>query len=776
MRESPPSFEPYDAPAGGWGSVKSLMRYVTGDGAQGVEGTRQLQRQNKIDGFACVSCSWAKPAEPHAFEFCENGAKATMWELDTRRADAAFFAQHTVTELLTWADHDLEAAGRLVEPVRYDAASDRYVPVSWEQAFELAGGVLRGMAPERAVFYASGRASLETSYMYGLMARLYGNNNLPDSSNMCHESTSVGLPRSIGVPVGTVLLEDFDHCDCILSFGQNVGVNSPRMLHPLQEAARRGAEIVTFNPLYERGWERFTNPQEPLAMATRASTRISNAYFPVRAGGDIALMQGLARALLDLDDAAQAEGRPRVLDVAFIETHTHGFDAFEAWLRAAQWADIERESGLSRADIEGVAGIYARAESTILIYGMGLTQHRHGVDNVRMVCNLALMRGNVGRPGAGICPVRGHSNVQGQRTVGISEKPELVPLDRLASQYGFEPPRTKGLDTVGTVAGILDGSVEAFIGLGGNFSRAAPDTGRLEPAWRGLALSLQIATHLNRNHLLCGRETLLLPCLGRIEEDVQDGVAQRVSIEDSTTCVHASFGNSPPAGPMLRSEPAIVAALAQAILPPERAACVPWQDWTRDYARVRDAIEATYPEQFRDFNARLHTPGGFPRPVAARERRWSTESGKAEFHVPDVLCATGFADKAGRYRLMTVRTNDQFNTTVYGYHDRFRGIDGTRRVVLMHADDIADLGLDEGEQITLATDFDDDPEVREVGGLRVIPYLIPRGCIAAYYPECNPLIPVSHHAIDSHVPAGKSVPVRVVRGGTAPIPAGPAPD
>ena len=776
MSQPTPSFTPYKAPAGGWGSVRSLLRHGLGEGARTVEGTRQLQRQNKVDGFACVSCSWAKPAEPHAFEFCENGAKATLWELDKRRVDAAFFEQHTVSELLTWADHDLEAQGRLVEPMRYDAASDRYVAITWDEAFATAGRVLRGMAPERAVFYASGRASLETSYMYALLARLYGNNNLPDSSNMCHESTSVGLPRSIGVPVGTVLLEDFEHCDCILSFGQNVGVNSPRMLHPLQEAARRGADIFTFNPLYERGWERFTNPQEPLAMATGASTRISNAYFPVRAGGDIALLQGLSRALLDLDDAAQARGDARVLDMEFIETHTHGFETFEAWLRAADWQQIETESGLSRADIESVAAVYAQAESTILVYGMGLTQHRHGVDNVRMLCNLALMRGNVGRPGAGICPVRGHSNVQGQRTVGISEKPELVPLDRLAGQYGFEPPREKGLDTVGTVEGILDGSVEAFIGLGGNFSRAAPDTSRLEPAWRGLALSLQVATHLNRNHLLCGRETLLLPCLGRIEEDVQATGVQKVSIEDSTTCIHASLGTSAPVADGLRSEPAIVAALAQAILPPERAALVPWQQWVGDYAQVRDAIEATYPDQFRDFNARLHTPGGFPRPVAARERRWETESGKAEFHVPDVLCATGFEDRPGRYRLLTVRSNDQFNTTVYGYRDRFRGIEGTRRVVLMHEDDIAELGLDEGEHITLVADFDDDQNVREVGGLRPIAYRIPRGCIAAYYPECNPLIPVSHHAIDSHVPAGKSVPVRIRRGGGAPVPPGPAPE
>ena len=765
---------PYSGPAGGWGSARSLARHVTGRETPTLEGVRQLQRQNKVDGFACVSCSWAKPAEPHAAEFCENGAKATMWELDTGRADADFFARHTVSELATWADYDLEAQGRLVEPLRFDAASDRYVPVSWSEAFELIGRELRALEPERVVFYASGRASLETSYMYALLARLYGNNNLPDSSNMCHESTSVGLPRSIGVPVGTVLLEDFEHCDCILSFGQNVGVNSPRMLHPLQDAARRGADIITFNPLYERGWERFTNPQEPLAMATGASTRISNAYFPVRAGGDLAVMHGIAKALFALDDAAKADpSRERVLDVDFIANHTNGFDAFEQAVRSIDWRDIEREAGLSRADIEGVAAVYAHAKASILIYGMGLTQHRYGVDNVRMICNLALMRGNIGRPGAGICPVRGHSNVQGQRTVGISEKPELVPLDRLEAQYGFSAPRNKGLDTVGTVEGVIDGSVHAFIGLGGNFVRAAPETEQLEAHWKHLALTVQVATKLNRSHLVCGRTALLLPCLGRIERDVQRSGEQCVTVEDSTTCIHASFGTSEPASDQLLSEPAIVAGIARAWKPDDTR--VPWQAWVDDYALVRDAIEATYPDQFRDFNARLHTPGGFPRPIGARERRWETPSGKAEFHVPGRLCATGFEDAEGRFRLLTVRSNDQFNTTVYGYRDRFRGIEGTRRVVLMHEDDIAEAGLTAGEQIALVADAEDGVE-RAVGGLRVVPYRVPRGCIAAYYPECNPLVPVAHHAVDSHVPAAKSVPVRISRRTDAPVPAGPSPD
>ncbi len=767
-----PSFRPYEHPAGGWGSVHSLLRFGARPGVPVASSVHQLLRQNKSDGFMCVSCAWAKPRDPHRFEFCENGAKATFWELDRNRVGADFFARHTVSELLEWADHDLERQGRLTEPMRYDPASDRYLPIAWDEAFDLIGRELRALAPPGVVFYASGRASLETSYMYALLARMYGNNNLPDSSNMCHESTSVGLPRSIGVSVGTVLLEDFARTDCILAFGQNVGTNSPRMLHQLQEASRRNVPIVVFNPLRERGWERFTNPQEPAQMLSGSDTRIGSHYYQLRAGGDIALVQGLCKALLELDDAARREGGARVLDLDFIQAHTEGFGEFEASVRSTGWHDIERQSGLARTDIAAAAGVYARARSAIVVYGMGITQHRHGVESVRMLCNLLLLRGNIGRAGAGICPVRGHSNVQGQRTVGISEKPELVPLDRLAAQYGFEPPREKGLDTVGTVEGVLDGSVRGFIGLGGNFVRAAPDTVRLEAAWRRLRLSVQVATKLNRSHLVCGEVALLLPCLGRLERDTQASGDQVVTTEDSTTCIHASLGTHDPASPMLRSEPAIVAGIARATLGDNPR--VPWQGWVDDYARVRDAIEATYPDQFRDFNARLHTPGGFPRPNAARERRWETASGKAGFLVPTTLDASGLGEQRDRLRLVTLRSNDQFNTTIYGYRDRFRGIEGTRRVVMVGEADMRRMGLEEGELVDLVADYDDGIE-RAVGGLRVTGFDLPAGCIVGYYPECNPLLASHHHAIDAHVPAGKSIPVRIRRGSRAPVPAGPEP-
>ncbi|MDP9901299.1 FdhF/YdeP family oxidoreductase [Variovorax ginsengisoli] len=758
-----PSFEPNTHPAGGWGSIKAVGTYLLREGVP-LAGTHALLKQNKSDGFACVSCAWAKPAQPHTAEFCENGAKATAWELTRKRMPAAFFAEHTLTELEGWSDHALEAGGRLTVPMRWDAATDRYLEVSWDDAFADIGAELRALRaqdPASVVFYASGRASLETSYMYQLLARLYGNNNLPDSSNMCHESTSVALPQTIGVPVGTVTLDDFEQADAIFFFGQNPGVNSPRMLHPLQNARKRGVPIVTFNPLREPGLVSFANPQSPVEMLTPAETAISTQYLQVKIAGDIAAISGMCKALIAADDAAQATaGAARVLDAAFIAEHTRGFDEFAAAMRATGWEAIERESGLARSDLEAAARTFAQARAVICVYGMGLTQHRQGVQNVQMVSNLLLMGGHIGRPGAGICPVRGHSNVQGQRTVGITEKPELAPLDQLAALYDFEPPRKKGMNTVETCTGVLDGSVRGFIGLGGNFVRAVPETEAIEAAWRKLRLTVQIATKLNRSHLIHGEVAYLLPCLGRIEIDTQASGEQTVAVEDSTGFMHASKGVADPAAATLRSEAAIIAGMAQATLPPNPK--VPWHAWVGDYAKVRDAIEATWPEIFRDFNARFRQPGGFQRPIPARERVWKTPSGKAHFIVPDGLDENPDTPAHGSdvLRLMTMRSDDQFNTTIYSLDDRFRGIYGTRQVLLMNTADMARLGLAEGAMVT-ATTAVDDGQHRAVAGLRVTPYDIPPGCVAGYYPECNPLMPLAHHALHSQVPAAKSIPVRL---------------
>jgi molybdopterin-dependent oxidoreductase alpha subunit len=747
----------YRGPVGGWGSLEGITKVGLAERDLPVG---ELMRQNKADGFMCVSCAWAKPAHPHPAEFCENGAKATLWDLTPRRCTPQFFAEHTVSELLGWSDYELEQTGRLTDPLRYDAAQDRYVPCGWDEAAAAIGAALKGLDPKSVVFYASGRASLEASYMYALFARMYGSQNLPDSSNMCHESTSVGLKQSIGAPVGTVLLEDFEHADCLLFFGQNPGSNSPRMLHELQDAARRDAAIITFNPLRERGLERFVNPQSPVQMVTGAATRISSEYYQPKAGGDPAVLTGLCKWLIEADDRARAAGEPAVIDHAFIAEHTTGFEAFADWCRAAAWEEIEQASGLPRADIARAAATYARSKAAIGVYGMGLTQHRYGVANVRLICNLLLLKGNIGRPGAGVCPVRGHSNVQGQRTVGITEKPELAPLDRLKELYDFEPPREKGLNTIEACEGVLAGTVKGFVGLGGNFLRAVPDNPRIEAAWRNLELTVQVATKLNRSHLVMGRTAYLLPCLSRIERDEQGGVAQTVSTEDSTSCIHASFGDRKPAGDNLRSEPAIVAAIAKATLSANHK--VDWDGWTADYGKVRDAIEATYPQWFRDFNRRFRAPGGFFRGNKARMRDFSeSATGKADFVTPPSLSATGFEDRPGVYRLMTLRSNDQFNTTVYGYHDRLRGLSGSREILLINEAEMARLGLAAGDVVALESAAEDGVRRRK-DGLTVTPYDLPDGCLGGYYPECNVLAPVSHFAEESKTPAVKSVPVRIV--------------
>ncbi len=752
----------YDGPAGGWGSMKSVARHMIKQRLL-PQAIPELTKQNKPDGFMCVSCAWAKPKPPHAAEFCENGAKATFAEITAKRTTSEFFESHTLTELRSWTDHDLEDQGRLTHPLRYDAEADRYVGVSWDDAMAEIGrelATVRAEDPRRAVFYMSGRAALETAYMYQLFARIYGNNNLPDSSNMCHETTSVALPESIGVPVGTVRLEDFETVSTIMFFGQNVGSNSPRMLHQLKDAVERGTTIITFNPLRERGLERFVDPQNPVQMLTPDETRISTLYHQVRAGGDIAAITGICKALFALDDLAQARNEPRILDIAFIEQHTAGVDALETFVRNQSWADIERESGIARQDLEVVAAIYAKAENVIGIYGMGLTQHKLGIDTVQMLVNLLLLRGNIGRPGTGICPVRGHSNVQGQRTVGIAEKPDLVPLDKLAELFHFEPPREEGLNTVAACQAIVDGRVDAFVGLGGNFLRAVPDRDVMEAHWPKMRLTVQIATKLNRSHLFCGHVAYLLPCLGRIEIDRQASGEQLVTMEDSTAVFHKSRGMKEPAGPHLRSEPWIVAEMAKASL--GGAAMVDWNGWVADYGKIRDAMEATWPDMFAHFNERIHEPGGFPRPIPARERIWKTDNGRANFKVPQALHSSfDKGDDSSVLRLITLRSNDQFNTTVYGYRDRFRGIEGTRMVVLMNEKDIRRFGLEEGDIVGMASVADDGIE-RQMHGFKIVRYDIPAGCVGAYYPEANVLIPLYQHAQRSQVPAAKSVPVRLI--------------
>lgn len=748
---------PYDQDAsGGWGSLKGVSR-IFGEVGSSTRALSILSKLNKPGGVMCSSCAWAKPADPNAFEFCENGAKSTLWELDKRRAGAEFFAEHTLSDLKQWHDHDLEKTGRLTEPLRYDAASDRYLPVSWEEAYSEIGQLLQAMDPQEAVFYASGHAGLEASYLYALFARAMGHQNLPQSSNMCHETTSVNLQTFIGTPVGTCTLEDFDHCDAIFFFGQNTGTNSPRFLHNLKAAVDRGCKIVTFNPLRERGLVEFVDPQNIVQMTVGKATQISEKYYQVRPGGDIAVIAGLMKCVLAAEDAAPGT----VLDRAFIDSETTGFDETEQAVRAAPWEDIERNSGLSRAMIEEAAQIYLEAENAIGIYGMGMTQHVNGWLNLGMLCNLLLMRGNIGRLGAGISPVRGHSNVQGQRTVGIGEKSSHMPADKLKELFNIDASEKEGMNAVHACEGILQGRVKAMIMLGGNLVRALPDRTRMEQVWPSLPLTVNIATKLNRTHLSPGKVGYLLPCLGRVDEDVQATGPQAVSMEDSLSHIYGSVGTASAPGSDVRSETAIVAAIAKATLPPNPR--LKWDEWTGNYDLIRDLIAQTYPDKFADFNDRLFEPGGFYKGNPARHREWKTQSGKAQFTAPTTLSALGQEIEADSrvMTLITLRSNDQFNTTIYGFSDRLRGLEGSREIVLINKDEMARLGLEEGQKVSVICAVKDGHD-RRVDALTVTGYDLPAGCVAGYYPELNPLVPLSYHEKNSQTPAYKGTPVEIV--------------
>nr|WP_295672558.1 FdhF/YdeP family oxidoreductase [Sphingomonas sp.] len=747
-------------PAGGWGSLKGIAS-IFGESWSSPASIATLGQLNKPKGVMCVSCAWPKPANYSAFEFCENGAKATLWELTSARCTPEFWAkdEHTVSALRDWTDHNLEKTGRLTHPMRYDAATDRYVEVTWDEAFAGIAAALKPLEPNEAVFYASGHAGLEASYLYALLARAYGTNNLPQSSNMCHETTSVGLTKVIGSPVGTIVWEDLAQADAFFFFGQNPGTNSPRFLHPLKEAKDRGAKIVTFNPIIEQGLVSFVDPQSPVAMLTGKATTISDQYHQLKAGGDIAVLLGMCKCVVEADDAAKSAGKAEVIDHAFVEQHTTGFDAFIASCRDADWGEIAHESGLTEADIRAAADVYIAAERVIGVYGMGLTQHAHGALNVAMLVNLLLLRGNIGRPGAGCCPVRGHSNVQGQRTVGIAEKAHLVPLEKIDDMFGITSPRDDGVNVVEAVEGLIAGTVRAFVCLGGNLLRAVPDQQRMEQAWAKQDLTVMVSTKLNRSHLYPGKHAYILPCLGRYEIDAQASGNQSVTTEDSFSMINGSIGRRAPVSEAVKSELAIVAGIAEAVLPANDK--LKWADWTGDYGLVRDLIEETYPEDFRDYNGRMFEAGGFYRGNGAHERIWKTDSGKAVFTTPGELNSVGFKDAPGRYRLMTLRSNDQFNTTIYGYSDRFHGIEGTRDVLLMNPEDIIAAGLSEGQTVRMITDTDDGVD-RQLGGLTLTGYRIPRGTVASYYPECNVLVPIGLHDEMSKTPASKSVPVRIV--------------
>jgi molybdopterin-dependent oxidoreductase alpha subunit len=757
-----PVFAPYDAPAGGWGALHATARALREQSVE-IRGTRALLSMNQPDGFDCPGCAWPDPRHASSFDFCENGAKAVTWELTKHRVTREFFATHTVRELEQESDYWLEQQGRLTEPMRYDPATDHYVPVTWDEAFTLVARALNALDdPNEAEFYTSGRTSNEGAFMYQLFARRFGTNNFPDCSNMCHEPTSVGLPESIGIGKGTISLDDFGNSDAIFIIGQQPGTNSPRMLTELHNASRRGVPIVVFNPLRERALERFAAPQSPMEMATFGETRIASEYCLVRVGGDVAALKGIMKLVLEAHDEALRNGHEPILDVEFIAGHTHAFEAFADDLRRTRWDEIVSVSGLPRDQLERVANIYMRASAVIICYGMGITQHRLGTANVQQTVNLLLLRGNIGKPGAGICPVRGHSNVQGDRTMGIDEKPKPELLDQIKKVFGFEPPRLRGHHVIHAVQAMVDGRAKVFIGLGGNFVRAVPDWPAAEAAMRRLKLTVAVSTKLNRGHLVHGQEALILPVLARSDIDMQLSGRQSITVEDSMSMVHASHGLVDPPSDHLKSEVAIVCGMAKATLPD----CgIDWDHFVDDYDRIRDKIEEVLPELFAGFNERIRRPGGFRLSIPPRARIWNTPTGRANFIVfPGVSEDEPVSDPA-MLRLATLRSHDQYNTTIYTLDDRYRGVLGGRMVVFMNETDMRARGIAEGDLVEIESLADDKHRV--VGGFWAKTHNIAAGSVGAYYPETNPLLPLTFHDQKSGTPAAKSIPV-LVRHQTAP--------
>jgi molybdopterin-dependent oxidoreductase alpha subunit len=747
-----PGIRPYSGPAGGWGALKATAKAVR-EQMDVTEAPLLLFRTNKPDGFDCPGCAWPDKEHTSTFQFCENGAKAVTWEATNKRVTPEFFAEHTVTELLQWSDYDLENAGRLTHPLVYDSATDTYKPIEWEAAFARIGEVMRSMPdPDMVEFYTSGRASNEAAFLFQLYAREYGTNNFPDCSNMCHEATSTGLPNSIGIGKGTVSLDDFDHCDLIISMGHNPGTNHPRMMGTLHECSKRGVPIIVFNPLKERALERFADPQSPIEMGTLSSTRIASSYYQVKIGGDAAALKGIMKAVLAL-----AEISPDAIDHAFIAEHTNGFDALAADLKQTEWADIERVSGLTRADLERVADAYVKSKATIIPYGMGITQHAKGTYNVQQIANLLLLRGNFGKPGAGICPLRGHSNVQGDRTVGITEKPNAALLAGIERAFGFKPPAHHGHDAVAGMQAMAEGRSKVLLSLGGNLAIALPDPELCAEAMRKLDLAVHMNTKLNRSNLLIGKESIILPVLGRTEVDMQASGPQSVTIEDSMSMVHASRGKLKPASDQLRSEPAIVAAMAQVTLPNSK---VEWMHLVDDYDRIRDKIEIVFPD-FERYNERIRVPGGFRLPIGPTERVWKTPSGKAEFLLFPGLNEDRELADASVLKLATIRSHDQYNTTIYGLDDRYRGVFGRRDVLFMNDGDLAANGLEHGDLVEISTALPSGGK-RQMK-LTAISYDIARGSVAAYYPEANCLIPIDYQDKQSGTPSYKSLPVRITK-------------
>src|SRR6266550_266173 len=746
---SPPVVKPISKVAGGMPAVLSAAKYTFKEMGV-VRGTRTLLQLNQKQGIDCPGCAWPEPdGERSHFEFCEEGAKHVADEATRKRVTPEFFKQWSVTALRQESDQWLNAQGRITHPMVLHEQADHYEAIEWSEAFDLIAGELNSLAsPDEAIFYTSGRTSNEAAFLYQLFVRQFGTNNLPDCSNMCHESSGTGMKASIGFGKGTVTLEDFDLADAIFVIGQNPGTNHPRMLTSLLQAKRRGCKIVHINPLPETGLTRFKHPQEVWTWLGKG-TQLADLFLQVRVNGDVALLKGIMKELFDAE-----ERRPgQVLDQKFIDAHTSGFAEFKASLAAAHWGDVLEQSGVTKVKIEDAARVFIESERVIFCWAMGLTQHKNAVANIQEIVNLMLLRGQMGKPGAGLCPVRGHSNVQGDRTMGIWEQPSGQFLDDLGKEFGFEPPRRHGLDTVHAIQAMHKGEAKIFFALGGNFLSATPDTEYTAQALRRCRLNVHVSTKLNRAHLITGRQALILPCLGRTEIDLQEGGPQMLTTENSMSVVEGWEGRLAPASPDLLSEPAIVAGLAKAVLGPRSR--VDWDGVLANYDLIRDHIEHVVPG-FEDYNQRAREPGGFYLPNPIRQLEFKTEDSKAHFTVHEL---PRHDLKPGQFLMMTMRSHDQFNTTIYGLDDRYRGIHNGRRVVLMNKDDIRIAGVQAGQMVDLISHF--EGEERLAQRFVVVPYDIPRRCAATYFPEANVLVPLRSVADKSNTPASKSVVITI---------------
>lgn len=745
-----PSQHPYHHPAAAWGAATSVMKVLIREKELLAGSKAMFSMNHPIKGFDCPGCAWPDDNKGLKLDICENGIKHVTWEMTHKRVGREFFAAHTVSELADWTDFDLENQGRLTEPMVYDPETDHYVPITWQEAFALVGDELRGLdSPDEATYYTSGRLSNEATFLYQLMARELGTNNLPDCSNMCHEASGRALKASIGTGKGTADLEDWETCDALFILGVNAASNAPRMLTALSEAVKRGAEVVHINPLIEAGATRTIVPHDIVDMATFKTRPTSTLNLQVRPGGDLALIRAMAKATLEA-----AEQDPSVLDAGFLESLTEGFDEYRELLARTSWAELALQAGLSEADLRKAAHIYLKSERSIISWCLGVTQHEHGVDTAREIVNLLLLKGNIGREGTGPSPVRGHSNVQGNRTCGIDHRPSDEFLDRLAEVCGITPPRHHGLDTVRTIQGMLDGTVKVFVGMGGNFVLAAPDTARTAEGLRQCELTVQVSTKLNRSHLVHGRKALILPCLGRTERDQQATGLQGVTVEDAMSMVHLSIGRKQPASTHLLSEPAIIAGMARAALPDS---ATPWEWYVEDYDRIRDVMAKALPG-FEGFNELIQQPLGFRIPQPARERVFLTPSGRAEFSLaplPNVI-----PEAEDMLVLQTMRSHDQWNITIYSNDDRYRGVKNLRELVFLNEEDMRARGIEEGSLVDIVATSKDGSE-RSVRQYRALRYDLPRGSAAGYMPEMNVLIGLADYSTQSDQPLMKNVKVRV---------------